>query len=178
MYSSTIGRLTQGHLVNLLGYVDDKTLYDTFNLNSMGGEDSKSHNMENCLSGITEWKCENRLKLNNEKTEFIVFTSERQRHKATSMDISVERIKVRAADDIKDADMWLDHSLAMGKQVAAVCSKASRNIVLIRRNRKYLSLESCQKLASGLVMAILDYFYIIFFWYRFKLSLFDEMFKL
>ena len=45
----------------------------------------------------------------------------------------------------------------MRKQVAAVCSKVSRNIPFIRKNRKYVSLDSCQKLASGLVMAMLDY---------------------
>ena len=72
-------KLTQGYLVNLSGYADDKTLYNTFNLNSKGDEDSKRHNMENCLPGIAEWTCENRLKLNNEKTEFIVFAGERQR---------------------------------------------------------------------------------------------------
>ena len=48
-------------------------------------------------------------------------------------------------------------SLTMGKQVATVCSKVSRNIALIRKNRKYLSIESSQKLASGLVMGLLDY---------------------
>ena len=36
MYSSMVGKLTQGYIVNLLGYADDKTLYDTFNLNNMG----------------------------------------------------------------------------------------------------------------------------------------------
>ena len=66
MYSSTMGKLTQGYLVNLLGYAGDKTLYDAFNVNNMGDEDSKRHDMENCLLEIT---CENRLKLNNEKTD-------------------------------------------------------------------------------------------------------------
>ena len=96
-------------------------------------------------------------KLNNEKTEFIVFASERQRHKVTSMDIGADGIKDGAAGDIKYVRMWLDNSLTMRNQVAAVCRKVSRNITLIRRNRKYLSLKSCQKLASGLVMAILDH---------------------
>ena len=70
-----MGQLTQHYLVNLLCYADDKTLYDTFNLNSNGVEDSKRHNMEKCLLGIAEWTCEIRLKLNNEKTEFIVSAS-------------------------------------------------------------------------------------------------------
>ena len=48
------------------------------NSNSMGDEDNKRLNMENCLSGIAEWTHENRLKLNKEKTEFIFFASERQ----------------------------------------------------------------------------------------------------
>ena len=58
MYSSMIGKLTQGYPVTLLGNADDKILYNTFNLNSRGDEDSKRHNMENGLSGIGEllWK--------------------------------------------------------------------------------------------------------------------------
>ena len=106
MYSSTIDKLTQGYLVNHLRYADDKALYDTFNLNSNGDKDSKRHNMENCLSGIAEWTHENRLKLKSERTEFIVFVSERQTHKVTSMEIGIEGIKVVADDDIKYVGMW------------------------------------------------------------------------
>ena len=104
-----MGKLMQGYLVNLLGYADDKKLYDTFNLNSSGDEDSKRHNMENCLSGIAEWTYENRLKLNNKNTESIVFTSERQRHKATSIESGIDGIKIGAAGDIKYVGMWLDY---------------------------------------------------------------------
>ena len=78
-------------------------------------------------------------------TEFITFASERQRHKVTSMGISV------------------DNSLTMRKQVSAVCRKVSRKIALIRRNRKYLSLKLCQKLASGLAMTILHYGNILYY---------------
>ena len=113
--------------------------------------------MENCLLGIAEWTCENRLKLNNKKTVFIVFTSEKQRHKVTSREIGIDGIKVGAADDIKYVGKWLDYSLTMSKQVATVCSKVSRNITSIRKNRKYFSIESSQKLTSGLVMGLLDY---------------------
>ena len=113
--------------------------------------------MEKCLSGIAEWACENRFKLNNDQTEFIVFASERQRNKVTSMEIGIDGIKVGAADEMKNVGMCPNHSLTMRKQVATVCSKVSRNISLIRKNRKYLSMESCQKLASGLVIGLLDY---------------------
>ena len=89
----------------------------------MGDEDSKRYNMENCLSGIAELMCENRLKLNNEKTEFTVFASERQRHKVTSMEIGTDGIKVGAADDINYVGMWLDNSMTMRKQVEALCRK-------------------------------------------------------
>ena len=51
--------------------------------------------------------------------------------------------------------MLFDTSLTMKKQVAMLCIIVSRNIV--RRNSKYLLLEPSKKLASGLVMAILDY---------------------
>ena len=54
MYTSMMDKLTQDYLVNPLGYANDKTLYNTFNLNSKGDEDSKRCNMVNCLSGIAE----------------------------------------------------------------------------------------------------------------------------
>ena len=73
------------------------------------------------------------------------------------MDISVDGIKVGAADDIKYVGMWLDNSLTMRKWVAAVCSKVSRNTALIRRNREYFSFEPCPKIASGLVIAMEEY---------------------
>ena len=73
------------------------------------------HNMENCLSGIAEWTRENRPKLNNEKTEFIVFASERQRKKVMSMEIDIDGIKVGVADEIKYVGMWLNQSLTMRK---------------------------------------------------------------
>ena len=136
MYSSIMDKLRQGYLVNLLGYADDKTLNDTFNLNSKSDEDRKRHNMENNLSGIAKWTHENRLKLNNEKTDFIVLARERQRKKVTSVEIGIDGIMVGAADEIKYVGMWLDHSLTMKKQVATVCSKVFRNISLIRKNRK------------------------------------------
>ena len=85
-----MGKLRQGYLVNHLGYADEKTLYNTFNLNSKGDEDSKRNDMENCLSGIAEWTPENRIKLNNEKTQLIVFASERHRNKVTSMEIGID----------------------------------------------------------------------------------------
>ena len=57
MYSNTIDKLTQGYLVNIPGYGDDKTLYDTFSLNFMVDEDSERENMEDGLSEITELTC-------------------------------------------------------------------------------------------------------------------------
>ena len=113
---------------------------------------------------ISEWTCENRFKLNNEKTEFIVFTSERQRHKVTSREIGIDGIKVGAADDIMYVVMWLYYSFAMRKHVATVFSKVSRTIALIRKNRKYLFIESSQKLSSGLVMGLLDYGNALYYW--------------
>ena len=100
--------------------------------------------MENCISRIAEWTHENILMLNNEKTEYIAFASERQRHKVTPMNIGIYGIKVRAAKDIKYVGIGLDNSLTMRKLVAAVCRKLSRYIALIRRNRKYPSMESCK----------------------------------
>ena len=86
---------------------------DTFNLNIISDEFSRRSNLGDCISRITEWTHENRPKLINDKTEFTVFASERQRQKITSTDISVDGIKVETADNIKYVGMWLYTLLLM-----------------------------------------------------------------
>ena len=57
-------------------------------------------NLEDCLSGITEMTRDNRLKLNNDVTQFIVLTRG-QKHQITSADIGVDGIRVKATDNAK-----------------------------------------------------------------------------
>ena len=66
MYFYTLGKLTQGYIVNFLGYADDKTLYHIFSLNIIGDEVIKRSNLENSLSRITEWTHENKPKIKND----------------------------------------------------------------------------------------------------------------
>ena len=70
MYSNTLGKLIQGYLVSILDNADDKTLYDTFNLNIIGDKVSKRSNLEVYISRIAEWTCEKRLQLHNDRTKF------------------------------------------------------------------------------------------------------------
>ena len=74
-----------------------------------------------------------------------MFTSERQRHKITSPDISVDGIKAGATDNIKYVGIFINHKKMDGSSM----QKIFRNIAKIRRDRRYHSLDSCEKLASG-----------------------------
>ena len=53
-------------------YTDDTQLYLSFDLND--GYDAPAR-IESCINDIKQWMTVNKLKLNNDKTEFLVITS-------------------------------------------------------------------------------------------------------
>lgn len=99
----------------------------------------------------------NRLKMNSEKTEFIMFGNKPQVEKCAAKSIQVVDSEVRRNDVIKYLGVYLDRGLSFQKQVAEKCRIAAMNIHYIRQIRQYLSKEATQQLMCSLVVSHLDY---------------------
>ena len=59
----------------MMGYADDHTLYDTFKAGSHISEQQCVVNMEESLSNTKKWMSANCLKMNEAKTEGIIFNT-------------------------------------------------------------------------------------------------------
>ena len=64
--------------VNLMGYADDHTAYSSFPATSRSQESYCMENLQACLEEVRTWMSENRLKMNDTKTEAILFGNEAQ----------------------------------------------------------------------------------------------------
>ena len=74
MYTKPVSDIIQRHGLSHHSYADGTQLYmtmDHFNNNWRDGQ----ARIELCVSEIREWMNQNMLKLNDDKTELIVFTS-------------------------------------------------------------------------------------------------------
>ena len=59
--------------LDIHGYADDHAIKTSFRSGDLSVEKQAFKELEDCLAKIRNWMNENRLKMNDSKTEFIVF---------------------------------------------------------------------------------------------------------
>ena len=66
-------------MANLHGFVDDHVMKKSFRITYNNSNELKTiSDLEECISKVKEWMNHNRLKMNGEKTEFILYGSRQQ----------------------------------------------------------------------------------------------------
>ena len=113
--------------------------------------------MEDCASKIKQWMDKNQLKMNDSKTEFITFASQRQHPKCNTTYLCVNGELVNRSDCTKYLGANLDQHLNFKMHVALKCQTAMYNLYKIRQIRLVLTEEACRTIIQGLVLFHLDF---------------------
>ena len=71
-------------IINLHGFADDHVMKKSFSITDNYSNEFKTiSDLEECISKVKEWMNHNRLKMNREKTEFILYGSRQQLKKVS-----------------------------------------------------------------------------------------------
>ena len=106
------------------------------------------------IADICEWMETIALKLNEEKTEYIIFS----RNKTPVHDaIKAGNNDVPAQDTVKILGVTLDRNMTLERQVINTCKSIYMNIRKIRRIRPYLTDYAVRTLVLTTVTIHLDY---------------------
>ena len=100
---------------------------------------------------------ENRLKMNNDKTEFILFGSKLQLDKCKTKTLNVNNTEIKLSDKIKYVGVLLDQKLNLKQHITSKCQTVMLNIQCIKNLRHVLTQEAMEILILGTVMSHLDY---------------------
>ena len=73
IYSSPIANIARKHALQVHMYADDTQLYLSFDLNDDNDENDSRAKIESCIKDIKLWMTVNKLKLNDDKTEFLEY---------------------------------------------------------------------------------------------------------
>ena len=87
--------------------------------------------LEECAANLKVWMNENRLKMNSDKTEFVLFGSRPQLDKCKTKALNVDDREVVLVDKMKYLGVILDQNLNMKKPITAKCQAAMLNIQCI-----------------------------------------------
>ena len=107
--------------------------------------------LNRCLNDVKDWMSTSKLKLNPDKTEFIIFGSKRQRDKLKACDWP-SNLKV------KNLGVWFDSDLSLSKHVQNVCKSCFVKLCDFRHVRRFLTHDVSVFVANvNVVISRLDY---------------------
>ena len=156
LYTRCIGDIITRYGLQYHCYADGIQIYVTIEPDSTLA--AAKCELGQCTNNISLWLQKNKLKLNKEKTEAILFRNKYQ-HAAVSADVflTIAGHRVTARSSVRDLGVVLDNTLSMQAHVGQVtksCYYQLRNIGQIRRS---INEGACKTLVHALVTSRIDY---------------------
>ena len=134
-------KVIANHSVNHQPFADDTQLQKSTPPNDV---QSLTHDLQSCADDIKAWMCNNQLKLNEDKTEAILFSipSLSSCHCLPSS-IIVSTHEIQFSDKVRNLGFILDSNLTMKQHVIKICQTAYYEVKRISSIRRYL--RRCSK---------------------------------
>ena len=156
MYTTPLSAVIRRHKgVGFHFYADDTQLYVHL---SHKNASSAFEKLNRCLHDVKEWMSMSKLKLNPDKTEFIIFGSKVQREKLLQhFPVDILGNPLHPAEFVKNLGVWFDSNLSLSKHVQNVCRSCFVQLREFRRVRSYLTRDAALLVANALVSSRLDY---------------------
>ena len=156
LYTTPLSKVIQNHPgISFQFYADDTQLYvHLTHKNVASALDKLSH----CLEDVKRWPSTNRLKLNPDKTEFIVFGSKSQHEKLNqSFQVNILGNLISPIDAVRNLGAWFYSDFSFSCHVMKVCKACFAHVRDLKRLRGHLTHEAALMAANALVGSRLDY---------------------
>ena len=155
IYSGPISNIAHLHGLEVHLYADDTQLYIFFSVGD--GLSVPIQKVETCISEISVWMRKNKLKLNDDKTEYMIISSDRIRASLTIPDLVIGAIKVQPAKSVRNLGAYFDDALKMTDHIKAVTKRSHFHLRNIRAIRKSLTTTATEQLVHAFITSALDY---------------------
>jgi len=153
MYTTPLSDVIGEHSVSHEMFADDTQL-----LNSSPPDDCSEllSTLQSCTADVDTWMSTNKLKLNCDKTEAILFSKQ---HHPTCLPTSITlgHSTIDFSDTVRDLGVYLDSDLSMKQQITKLCQAAYIELKRISSIRPFLTEEATKTLVSSYVLSRLDY---------------------
>ena len=155
LFSKPIGAICRRHGMEFHCYADDTQVYMI--IKPLDDWNDYFARLELCLSDISSWMSKNLLKLNQDKTELIIFTQKHNAKNVPNLQLTVGNNVINSVACVKNLGVYLDKHLTMEKQVSSLVKSCHYNICNIGRIRRFITTDACKTLVNSLVTTRLDY---------------------
>lgn len=155
IYTSPLGDILRHHNVSYHLYADDTQIYLSFDFTRIAEAITK---VETCIMDIRQWMATNFLRLNDDKTEFIIIGSECNLKKVPLSFLSVGKDRIDPAKSVRNIGAYFDYTLSMNDHISHISKNAWFQLRQISHIRPYLDKQAAVTLMHSFVSSRLDSF--------------------
>ena len=137
IYASKLFEVIKSYLPQSHVQADDTQLYLSFIADSACSQNDAVEAMEQCIQAIRSRMIKDKLRMNDNKTEFMIIGTKKQLAKVNIDDLSVGESIIAPVITVRNLGSWFDQNLSMTLHINKICKAATFHIYNIRRIRKY-----------------------------------------
>ena len=157
VYASKLFEIVQDHLPNAHCFADDTQLYLSFDPNGPTDQAMALEAMERCISDLRKWMYRDKLKINDDKTEFLVIGSRQQLLKIHHCSVRVDTIDIKPVKVARNLGAWFDSHFSMSTHISMSCSAAFFWLHNIKRISQFLPRDKLEMVLHAFVTSRIDY---------------------
>ena len=157
IYTSPLGDIVKKHGLEYHLYADDTQLYLAFNPNDKQSEEEALSKLELCVKDIRVWMLQNKLKLNDDKTEFLILGKKAHRSKITTESVQIGETSAQPTEHVRNLGVIFDSEMKLDKHVQAKVRAAYFHLRRIASIREYITQDQAEILVHAFITSRLDY---------------------
>ena len=154
-YTTPVGEIINSHGMMRHFYADDTQLYISFKPPLETNYAIKS--IEACISSIRIWMQKNYLKLNDDKTEMLVFNTKQKLPLLKTLELQIGDTTISPSPTAKNLGVTFDSCMTMDRHISNMCKSSYYQIRNIAYIRRYLTIAAVKTLVQACVTSRLDY---------------------
>ena len=155
LYTTSISQMINTHDVSHHMYADDTQVYIEL---SQSDTHKSISSLSDCLTDISLWMKSSKLKLNSNKTEFIIIGTKQQRHKLSNhFPVKLLDNDISPCDSVRNLGVIFDSDFSFHKHISNICRSCFYHIRDLRRIRRHLPLSTAKTISNSLITSRLDY---------------------
>jgi hypothetical protein len=157
MYIAALNRVVKKYPASLYGYADDHKIAFRIQAGNLHNESVVMQQLEGCLDDIISWMTKFKLKMNNSKTEIIIYGTRQQLSKLNIASVRVGGCQVKCVDHVRDLGVYMTNTLNFDHHIQKKCQIAHVQLRNLKQIRRHLSQKSTESLVHGLVHSHIDF---------------------
>ena len=125
--------------------------------NDNANQEAALARVEGCIKDIRNWMLNDKLKMNDDKIEFMIIGTSQQLAKVFINSLCVGTATITPVSSATNLGSWFDSKLTMAIHISKTCNSAFYYLYNLRRIRKYLSKDNTKTLIHAFISSRVDY---------------------